>query len=87
MNATRLSSRVALLAAATALAGMATMTACGSDTRENPADTKAPTGSSASQSPATMTPTEKQNVGSFAPTQTADKAPTRVPGIQGRMSP
>lgn len=87
MNATRLSSRVALLAAAAALAGMATMTACGSDTKESPADTKAPTGSSASQSPATLTPTEKQNVGSFAPTMTADKAPTRVPGNQGRTAP
>ena len=90
MKKTRLRSKFALLAAATAVVGMATITACGSDTTEKPADTQAPTGSSAPQSPSPLTPTEKQNVGSFAPTMTADRAPTVVPGGTGShrtMSP
>ncbi len=90
MKRTRLRSKFALLAAATAVVGMATITACGSDTTEEPADTQAPTGSSAPQSPSPLTPTEKQNVGSFAPTITADRAPTVVPGGTGshrEMSP
>ena len=80
---TRLSNKVALLAGTAAIVGMATMTACGSDTKEPPTDTKAPTESSAPQSPASPTPTEKQNVGSFAPSMTADRAPTKVPGGPG----
>lgn len=90
MKRTRLRSKFALLAAATAVVGMATITACGSETTEEPADTQAPTGSSAPQSPSPLTPTEKQNVGSFAPTITADRAPTVVPGGTGshrEMSP
>ena len=87
MNKARLSTRVAFLAGAAAIVGMATMTACGGDTREKPTETKAPTGTptdnSAPQSPATLTPTEKQNVGSFAPTKTANRAPTVVPGGSG----
>lgn len=83
MTKARLSIRVASLAGATALVGMATMTACGSDTRDKPADNQAPAGSSTPQSPASLTPTEKQNVGSFAPTKTADRAPTVVPGGPG----
>ncbi len=80
MKKTRLTSKFALLAGATAVVGMATITACGSDTGEKPAETEAPTGSSAPQSPNSLTPTEKQNVGSFAPTVTADRAPTVAPG-------
>ena len=90
MQKTGLRSKVALLAGATAVVGMATITACGNDTTEKPADTQAPTGSSAPQSPNSLTPTEKQNVGSFAPTVTADRAPTVVPGGSGshrEMSP
>ena len=37
-----LSNKVALLAGAAAIAGLATMTACGSDTKESPTDTKVP---------------------------------------------
>jgi len=83
----RVSTRVALLAGVTAVIGMGMVTACGGSTTESPSDTKVPAESSASQSPASLTPTEKQNVGSFAPTMTADKAPTRVPGAEGRLSP
>ena len=85
MNTSRLTSKVALLAGTAAIVGMATMTACGSGTKKTPDDTKTPT--SAPQSPVSLTPTEKQNVGSFAPSMTADKAPTRVPGKEGRLSP
>lgn len=84
LTTSRLTSKVALLAGTAAIVGMATMTACGSD-KETPNDTKAPT--SAPQSPASLTPTEKKNVGSFAPSMTADKAPTRVPGREGRLRP
>mgnify|MGYP007062844286 CR=1 FL=1 len=87
MKPTRVSTKFALLAGTSAIIAMGVVTACGSDTKESPTDTKAPTGSSAPQSPASLTPTEKQNVGSFTPTMTADKAPTRVPGRQGRLSP
>lgn len=83
MKRTRLGAKVGLLAGAAAIVGMATMTACGSDTKEPPTDTKAPTGSSAPKSPASLTPTEKVNVGSFAPTNTANRAPTVVPGGPG----
>ena len=83
MKRTRLSNKVALLAGTAAVVGMATMTACGSDTQQPPTDTKAPTGSSAPPSPASPAPTEKQNVGSFAPTKTANRAPTVVPGGPG----
>lgn len=79
----RLGTKVAFLAGTAAIAGMATLTACGSDTKDTPTDTKAPTDSSAPQSPASLTPTDKQNVGSFAPSQTADRAPTVVPGGPG----
>ena len=43
MQKTGMRSKVALLAGATAVVGMATITACGSDTTEKPADTQAPT--------------------------------------------
>lgn len=85
VNSSRVTSKVALLAGTAAIVGMATMTACGSDTKEKPTDTKAPAGSSAPQSPASLTPTEKQSVGSFAPTMTAPHAPTRVPGNKGKF--
>ena len=86
MKATRVSTKFALLAGTSAIIGMGLVTACGSGTTESPTDTKSPTGTSAPQSPASLTPTEKQNGGSFAPTMTADKAPTRVPGREGKLS-
>ncbi len=83
MKNARLSTNVAFLAGVAAIVGMASMTACGSDTKEPPTDTKAPAENSVPSSPASVTPTEKQNVGSFAPTVTADRAPTVVPGGPG----
>ena len=83
MTTSRLTSKVALLAGTAAIVGMATMTACGSDTKEPPTDTKAPTESSAPLFFASPATTEKQNVGSFAPTNTANRAPTVVPGGPG----
>jgi len=80
---TRLRTRFALLAGTTAMVGMTTISACGSETGEKPTDTKTPAGSSAPQAPASLAPTEKQSVGSFAPTATADRAPTVVPGGPG----
>ena len=80
-----LTTRVALLAGAGAVVVMGAMTACGSDTSKT-SDTKAPE-SGASQAPASMAPSEKKSVGSFAPTMTADSAPTRVPGNKGKLAP
>ena len=71
----RLTRAVVLAASAAAVVGMGTLTAC--STKDKPADTKAPTG--VSQSPS-VSPTEKVNVGSFAPTITARPAPTALPG-------
>ena len=90
MKRARLSNNIALLAGMAAIVGMATMTACGSDAKESPTDTKAPAGSSESKSPVSLAPTEKVNIGSFAPTVTAGRAPTVVPGGPGSgrtMSP
>lgn len=83
MTRTRLSAKIGLLAAAAAIVSMATMTACGSGSKEPPTDTKAPTESSAPKSPASPKPTEKVNIGSFAPDITANRAPTVVPGGPG----
>jgi len=80
---TRLKARFALLAGTAAIVGMATISACGSETGEKPTDTKAPTERSAPQAPASRAPTEKKSAGSFAPTVTADRAPTVVPGGPG----
>ena len=74
--------RIALAAGGAAIIGMGTLTACSSDTKEKPTETKSPTESSApSNQPA---PTEKK-VGpggnnSFSPTVTARPAPTALPG-------
>lgn len=81
----RWGAKVALLAGAGAIVAMGTMTACGSDSAKT-SDTTAPE-SGASQSPASMAPSEKKQIGSFAPTVTADRAPTRVPGNQGKLAP
>ncbi len=79
-----LTRRIALAAGAAALVGMGTMTACSTNTKEKPTETKEPTQSSAPQSPGSPVPTEKK-VGpggnnSFSPTVTARPAPTALPG-------
>ncbi len=68
---TRMTRTIALAAGAVAIAGMGSLTAC--TTKEKPAETKP--GSSAP-----VAPTEKANVGSFAPSVTAHPAPTALPG-------
>jgi len=77
----RLTRAVVLAAGVSAVVGMGALTSCA--TKDKPAETKAPTGAS---SPASPSPTEKVNVGSFAPTVTARPAPTALPGnvITGR---
>jgi hypothetical protein len=77
----KLTRHFALAAGATAILGMGALSACSSDTKEKPAETKAPTQSSA---PAKPSPTEKA-VGpggnnSFTPTVKARPAPTALPG-------
>lgn len=79
--------RAAVVAGAAAVVGMVTITACSDDKKDTPTDVKEPSGTSAPQSPATLTPTEKKSVGSFSPDHSANPAPTRVPGREGRMSP
>ncbi len=71
----------ALAAGAVAIVGMGALSACSSDKKEEPAETTAPTQSSA---PASPSPTEK-SVGSgggnsFSPTVKATPAPTALPG-------
>lgn len=66
--------RVALIAAAAAIVGSGTVSACSS--KEKPAGTNPPS----STGPSSLAPTEKVNVGSFAPTVTARPAPTALPG-------
>lgn len=84
MSSSRLTRRIALAAGAAALLGMGALSACSSDTKEKPAETKAPE-SSAPQTPGNAPqPTEKK-VGpggnnSFSPTVTARPAPTALPG-------
>ena len=62
--------RLALIAGAAAIVGSGALTAC---SKEKPAETKPSTATSVS-------PTEKVNVGSFAPSVTARPAPTALPG-------
>lgn len=66
--------QVALIAGAAAIVGSGALSACSS--KEKTADTKSPSSSSASS----VAPSEKVNVGSFAPTVTARPAPTALPG-------
>lgn len=65
--------QIALAAGAAAILGSGALTACA---KEKPAETKP---SSSSSAPA-VSPTEKANVGSFAPSVTAKPAPTALPG-------
>ncbi len=82
MWSVRFTRRVALAAGAAAIVGMGALSACSTDTKEKPTETKAPAESSApANSPV---PTEKK-VGpggnnSFSPTVTARPAPTALPG-------
>ena len=64
--------QVALIAGVAAILGSGALTACSS--KEKPAESK-PSSSSAS-----VAPSEKVNVGSFAPSVTARPAPTALPG-------
>lgn len=81
-----LTRQFALGVGAVAIVGMGALSACGSDTKEKPAETTAPTQSSAPASPSANapSPTEKK-VGpggnnSFSPTVKARPAPTALPG-------
>jgi hypothetical protein len=68
--------KVALIAGAASILATGALTACSSSKEsDKPAEsTQAPT------SAPSVAPTEKQNVGSFAPTVTARPAPTALPG-------
>jgi hypothetical protein len=72
-----LSRRIAVVAGAAAIVGMGSLTACSTTTKDKPAETKAPSESSAAPTPS---PTEKKSVGSFTPTVKAPPAPTALPG-------
>ncbi len=63
--------RVALVAGVAAVLGSGALSAC---SKEKPAETKPST------SAPSLTPSEKANVGSFAPSVTAKPAPTALPG-------
>lgn len=73
MFSTRFVRQVALVAGAAAILGSGALTACAKD-KEKPAETKP-----SSSAPA-VSPTEKANIGSFAPSVTARPAPTALPG-------
>lgn len=95
MSASRLKRQIALAAGAAAILGMGALSACSSDTKEKPTETKAPE-SSAPQTPgnAPQPPGDhfsdhpEKKVGpvgpggnnSFSPTVTARPAPTALPG-------
>ena len=64
--------KVALVAGAAAIVGSGALTACSE--KEKPAETTPSTSAPA------VSPTEKNNVGSFAPSATAHHAPTALPG-------
>lgn len=73
MFSTRTIRQIALVAGAAAVLGSGALTAC---SKEKAEETKSPSSTSA---PA-VSPTEKVNVGSFAPSITARPAPTALPG-------
>ncbi len=81
--ASTLTRQFALATGALAIVGMGALSACSTDTKEKPTETKAP--SSQSSAPATSnapSPTEKAVGGpnSFTPSVTAKPAPTALPG-------
>ncbi len=71
MFSSRVIRQVALAAGVAAVLGSGALTACA---KEKPAETKPSTSAPA------VSPTEKANVGSFAPPVTAKPAPTALPG-------
>lgn len=78
-----LTRQFALAAGAVAIVGMGALTACSTDTKEKPTETKAPTQSSAPATSNAPSPTEKAVGGganSFSPTVKAPPAPTALPG-------
>lgn len=82
MLTARLTQKIALLAGSAAIIGMGALTACSSEAKDKPAETKAPATQSKANAPA---PTEKKagpgdNNLSFTPTVKAKPAPTALPG-------
>jgi len=87
LMASTVTRQFALVAGAAAIVGMGALSACSSDTKEKPAETKTPSQSSsapASPSSNAPQPTEKSagtgGANSFSPTVTARPAPTALPG-------
>jgi hypothetical protein len=72
MFTARVIRQAALIAGAAAILGSGALTACAKE--EKPAESKPATSAPA------VSPTEKVNVGSFAPSVTARPAPTALPG-------
>lgn len=84
MGTTRFTRQIALAAGAVALVGMGALTACSTDTKEKPTETKSPSSSAPATPTNAPSPTEKA-VGpggnnSFSPTVKARPAPTALPG-------
>lgn len=73
MSSTRLIQRLVLVAGAGAVVVSGALVACSAE-KEKPTEP-------ANSAPA-VAPTEKKNVGSFAPEVTAKPAPTAIPGIR-----
>jgi len=84
MGTTRFTRQIALAVGAAALVGMGALTACSTDTKEKPTETKSPSSSAPATPTNAPSPTEKA-VGpggnnSFSPTVKARPAPTALPG-------
>lgn len=69
--------KVALIVGAASIVGTGALTACSSDKDK---DKDKPAESSPASSAPAVAPTEKANLGSFAPSVTARPAPTALPG-------
>jgi hypothetical protein len=72
MFSTRVVRQIALVAGAAAILGSGALTACAKEEKKE--ETKPSTSAPA------VSPTEKANLGSFAPSVTARPAPTALPG-------
>ena len=80
MWSTRSTRQIALVAGAAAIVGMGALSAC-SSTKEKPAETKAPTETSAPDpQPTEKAPRIEPGGNSFSPTVKAPAAPTALPG-------
>lgn len=73
MFSARVMRKVALVAGAAAIVGSGALTACAKEEKK-------PEGAKPATSAPSVSPTEKVNVGSFAPSVTANPAPTALPG-------